>query len=80
MRLPRNWDGEDLIRSLTRIGYVVVRQSGSHVRLTVQTPKQEHHITVPLHSPMRIGTLNQILTDVAAHLEISKDELIRRLL
>jgi hypothetical protein len=29
---------------------------------------------------MRIGTLNQILTEVAAHLEVSKDELIRRLL
>ena len=80
MRLPRDWDGDDLVRSLTRVGYVVVRQSGSHVRLTLQTRTQEHHVTVPLHSPMRLGTLNHILTDVAVHLEISKDELIRRLL
>jgi hypothetical protein len=48
--------------------------------LTLRGSGQEHHITVPLHSPMRIGTLNQILTEVATHLEISKDELIRRLL
>lgn len=25
MRLPRDWDGEDLVRGLTKIGYVVVR-------------------------------------------------------
>jgi len=80
MRLPRDWDGEDLIRGLVRVGYAVVRQSGSHVRLTLEIVGKEHHITVPLHSPMRVGTLNQILTDVAAHLEISKEELIRRLL
>jgi predicted RNA binding protein YcfA (HicA-like mRNA interferase family) len=80
MRLPRDWDGEDLIRGLIRVGYVVVRQSGSHVRLTLHIAGKEHHITVPLHSPMRVGTLNQILTDVAANLDISKDELIRRLL
>lgn len=80
MRLPRNWDGDDLIRGLIRVGYIVVRQSGSHVRLTLQTSRQQHHITVPLHNPMRVGTLNQILTEVATHLEISKDELIRRLL
>lgn len=80
MRIPRDWDGEDLIRSLVRIGYIVVRQSGSHVRLTYQSTGREHHITVPLHSPMRVGTLNQILSDVATYLEISKEELLRRLL
>jgi predicted RNA binding protein YcfA (HicA-like mRNA interferase family) len=80
MKLPRDWDGEDLIRGLKRLGYVVVRQSGSHVRLTLQTQRQEYHVTVPLQSPIRIGTLNQILTEIASHLEISKDELIRRLL
>jgi predicted RNA binding protein YcfA (HicA-like mRNA interferase family) len=80
MRLPRNWDGDDLIAGLVRLGYKVIRQSGSHVRLTLQNSPQEHHLTVPLHKPIRVGTLNQILTDVATHLQISKDELIRRLL
>jgi hypothetical protein len=31
-----------------------------------------------MHSPLRVGTLNAILSDVAAHLGISKDEVIRR--
>lgn len=32
MRLPRDMDAPELIRSLQRIGYRVVRQSGSHIR------------------------------------------------
>jgi len=39
----------------------------------------EHHITVPRHKLLRIGTLNRILTDVANHLHLDKGELLRRL-
>lgn len=79
MRLPRDLSGSDLIKRLARFGYVQTRQSGSHVRLTRTTPEGSHHITIPLHSPLRVGTLNSILTDVAANLGISKDNLIHRL-
>jgi predicted RNA binding protein YcfA (HicA-like mRNA interferase family) len=33
MKLPRNLDANDLIKALSRIGYAVVRQTGSHIRL-----------------------------------------------
>ena len=80
MRLPRDLSGSDLIKRLARFGYIQTRQSGSHVRLTRTTPEGAHHITVPLYSPLRVGTLNSILTDVAASLSIHRDELIRRLI
>ncbi|NYE57789.1 putative RNA binding protein YcfA (HicA-like mRNA interferase family) [Carboxydothermus ferrireducens DSM 11255] len=35
----------------------VTRQTGSHIRLTT-TLKGEHHVTIPLHDPLKIGTLN----------------------
>ncbi len=79
MRLPRDLDGKTLIRRLRKLGYEQTRQSGSHVRLTRQSDEGEHHVTVPLHSPLRVGTLNAILSDIAARLGISKDEVIRRL-
>lgn len=79
MRLPRDLSGDDLIAALQRLGYLVVRQTGSHVRLTRTVGDAEHHITVPRHSPLRIGTLNAILNEVAHHLGISRDELIGRL-
>jgi predicted RNA binding protein YcfA (HicA-like mRNA interferase family) len=72
-------DGSELIRRLGRLGYEQTRQSGSHVRLTRSAPTGDHHITIPLHSPLRVGTLNAILNDVAAHVDMSKDELLRQL-
>ena len=78
MRLPRNLSGEKLIRALAKLGDRVTRQAGSHVRLTTDTPSQ-HHITIPNHDPLKVGTLAAILGDVAAHSKISREELIERL-
>ncbi len=60
MRLPRDLSGSDLAHSLRKLGYSVTRQTGSHVRLTTYE-HGEHHLTIPLHSPLRIGTLSAIL-------------------
>jgi predicted RNA binding protein YcfA (HicA-like mRNA interferase family) len=78
VRLPRDLSGADLIRGLQRLGYGVTRQTGSHVRLTL-TGDPQHHVTVPLHDPLRLGTLAAILADVAAFHGIDRDELMRRL-
>lgn len=79
MRLPRELSGEELVRDLAKLGYKPTRQTGSHIRLTCITGKGEHHITVPLHRTLRIGTLNNILADVASYLEKEKGELITEL-
>lgn len=78
MRLPRDLSGAELVRGLERIGYRATRQTGSHVRLTLAGDR-EHHITVPLHDPLRLGTLAGILAEVAAFQDIARDELLRRL-
>jgi predicted RNA binding protein YcfA (HicA-like mRNA interferase family) len=78
MKLPREVSGEELARRLEMVGYRSTRQTGSHIRLTATIPS-EHHVTIPLHPSLKIGTLNAILRDAANHLQISKDELIRRL-
>ena len=78
MRLPRDLGGEELAKLLKEYGYAITRQVGSHIRLTTQQGG-EHHITIPRHSPLRVGTLNSILRDVAEHLGLSRDELIAAL-
>lgn len=80
MRIPRNLGGDEFIKRLQRLGYQPTRQSGSHVRLTRRSLQGEHHITVPLHHPLRVGTLNAILSDIAENLGMSKEELIRSIL
>ncbi len=74
-RLPRDLSGEDLAGALRRLGYSVDRQTGSHLRLTTGTAG-EHHITIPRHASLRVGTLAGILADVAAHHGIGRQELV----
>jgi predicted RNA binding protein YcfA (HicA-like mRNA interferase family) len=78
MRLPRDLSGEELALLLQCNGYQVSRQTGSHMRLTT-LQGGEHHITIPRHKSLRVGTLNGILTDVAEHLEIEREALVRAL-
>ena len=78
MKLPRNLSGTQLIKALEKSGYNLTRQTGSHVRLTSLQPK-EHHLTVLLHDPLRIGTLAAILADVAAHHAMTREALIAKL-
>jgi len=79
MKLPRDVGGEDLALMLRRHGYEITRQTGSHMRLTT-LQGGEHHITIPRHKPLRIGTLNSILKDVAQHLGLERDALVKSLL
>lgn len=79
MKLPRDLTGAQLIKALERLNYRPTRQSGSHVRLTGSLPNKEHHLTIPLHDPLRIGTLAAILADVATHHGMTRDALIARL-
>jgi predicted RNA binding protein YcfA (HicA-like mRNA interferase family) len=78
MKLPRDVSGEQLVKKLERLGYRVTRQAGSHLRLSCESPSQ-HHVTIPNHNPLRLGTLSGILDSVAAHQKISREELLRRL-
>jgi len=79
VKVPRDVGGDELARRLARLGYVVTRQTGSHVRLTRRTGQGEHHVTIPRHPALRVGTLGHILRDVAEHLEMSRDELLETL-
>jgi len=78
MKLPRGLSGIGLAKALERVGYRVTRQSGGHLRLTTNSPTQ-HHITVPAHDPLKVGTLAAILGDVAAHLKLDREQLLQRL-
>ena len=78
MRLPRDLTGAELVKQLSKFGYRQTRQTGSHVRLTCDSPCQ-HHVTIPLHDPLRIGTLSAILGDVAETQKIERDDLLKRL-
>ena len=78
MKLPRDISGKDLIKALCCLDYEVTRQTGSHIRLTTKR-NGEHHITVPAHDPIKIGTLNAILRGIGEHNGLDRTELIKML-
>ncbi|MBO0351160.1 type II toxin-antitoxin system HicA family toxin [Phormidium pseudopriestleyi FRX01] len=78
MKLPRNLSGQDLVKALRVFGYEVSHQTGSHIRLTTQY-NGEHHLTIPAHNPLKIGTLNAILKDISNHININREELLNQL-
>jgi predicted RNA binding protein YcfA (HicA-like mRNA interferase family) len=76
MKLPRDVDARQLVKALAVLGYSVTRQSGSHLRVTCSVPST-HSVTIPNHSPIKPGTLNAILAEVAAHHHVEKSALVR---
>ena len=57
--------------------YAVSR--GRFVVTQIRLQVYEHHITVPRHKNLRVGTLSAILADVASYLEISRENLVQTL-
>lgn len=79
MKLPRNLPGDDLAKFLCkRWGYAKVHQVGSHIILQTEQPTA-HRIAVPAHHPLKVGTLNSIFADVAAHKNVRKEDVLRDL-
>ena len=71
--------GAELVRLLQSLGYEVIRQRGSHIRLKKSTVSGEHAITVPAHKIIARGTLSDIVGKVSLWNNIPREELNRRL-
>ena len=71
--------GSDVVGLLQSLGYEIVRQRGSHIRLRKVTPVGEHAITVPAHKVLAKGTLSDILSRISLWNNIPKESLIDRL-
>ena len=78
MKLPRDITGNDLAKSLGKLGYHITRRTGSHIRLSTNECG-EHHITIPAHNPLKIGTLAAILSDIEAHHKLTREKLLEYL-
>ena len=61
--------GQEVIRKLSKVGYQILRQKGSHVRLRNVSNPSFKPITVPLHKSIKPGLLHQIIKDANLSLE-----------
>lgn len=72
MKLPRDLAGLKLAKRLEVLGYRITRQTGSHLRLTTEQ-QGEHHLTIPRHDPLKLGTLASIVNSIAQHFQQPKE-------
>jgi len=75
MKIPRDVSAAELMKRIKILGYEVTRQTGSHLRLTTEMQGQ-HHITIPNHNPIKIGTLSTIIGEIAEHFKKPKEEIL----
>ncbi len=61
--------GRQAVRVLTRIGYQVVRQKGSHIRLRDNTNPDHLPLTIPDHRSVKPGLLRELLRDAGLSVE-----------
>ncbi|RJP63241.1 MAG: type II toxin-antitoxin system HicA family toxin [Ignavibacteriales bacterium] len=80
MKMPRDISSDHLIKVLLKLEYSITRQKGSHLRLSKRYIDGEHHITLPNHNPIKIGTLNNILNELSLKTKLSKEDLIKLIL
>lgn len=76
--LPRDLTGADLVKALRRLDYQETRTTGSHVRVTCPGPPQ-HHLTIPKHDPVKVGTLAGILDELARARKTTRDQILQAL-
>ena len=79
MKLPRDLYGQDLVKRLSRYGYEVMHQTGSQIIIRTQEGG-EHTVSIPNHRPIKVGTLNSILNDIAEHLTLNKADIIEQIM
>jgi predicted RNA binding protein YcfA (HicA-like mRNA interferase family) len=78
MKTPRSLAAKELIKLLKVYGYEVVSQKGSHIKVTTRL-MGEHHLAIPNHNPIKTGTLNAIIRQVADYLGKDKEDVFSEL-
>jgi predicted RNA binding protein YcfA (HicA-like mRNA interferase family) len=71
VKLPRDVNGADAVRALNRLGFEKRRQTGSHVILRRDT----RTVVVPMHRPIKPGTLRGLIEQAGVTVETFCDAL-----
>ena len=65
MKVPRDATGEEAVKALRRPRFTEIRQTGSHRILR----RESRTIVVPMHKPLKPGTLRGIIEQAGLVLE-----------
>ena len=61
--------GDKAVKCFKKLGYVIVRQEGSHIRLRQAADPTRPPLTVPRHPTLGKGLLRKLMRDAEVNLE-----------
>ncbi|MBN1762718.1 MAG: type II toxin-antitoxin system HicA family toxin [Methanomicrobia archaeon] len=61
--------GEHAVKCFEKLGYVVVRQKGSHIRMKHPSDKNKKPLTIPKHNVLGKGLLRKLIRDAEISVE-----------
>ena len=73
-KLPR-LSGKEVIRALSKAGFIPIRQKGSHVIMKKEANNEKITLVVPNHKEIDLGTLLEIIRQS----KLSRDEFLKLL-
>lgn len=73
-KLPR-LSGKEVIKALSKVGFVSARQKGSHVIMLKETSQGKISLVVPIHKEIDKGTLLEIIRQS----KLTRDEFLKLL-
>ena len=69
--MPKFYSAREVVTRLKRLGFVIVSQKGSHIKLRGVTEGKLQTTIVPNHKEIALGTLNSVLKQAS----VTKKEL-----
>lgn len=69
--MPKLYSSRQIVKALRRIGFEIVSQKGSHIKLRGTFDGETFTAIVPNHKEVALGTLNSILKQAG----ITREEL-----
>ena len=61
--------GNQAIKSFEKIGYKIIRQRGSHVRMRHKSDSNKQPLTIPRHKALGKGLIRKLLRDAELTIE-----------
>jgi len=68
--MPKQFSGREVVKRLTRLGYIVTSQRGSHLKMHSKSDSKVRTVIVPMHKQIAHGTLKSILSQAGISKEM----------
>jgi len=68
--MPKHYSGKEIVKRLNRLGFVVISQKGSHLKMRGLQNGKLRTAIIPMHKQIASGTLGSVLFQAGISKEV----------